>query len=95
MRPIGAVHGLDGFVLMAARAPTKRHSIPSNPLHAIARAAYYKYRKYSNNTSACFHFKHTEETLGSAWEVRWSWVARPDAKGNSQHPQRPSERRRE
>ena len=33
--PVGAVHGLDGFVLMATRAPTKRHSIPSNPLHTL------------------------------------------------------------
>ena len=32
MWPFGAVHGLDGFVLMATRAATKQHSIPSNPL---------------------------------------------------------------
>ena len=35
MWPVGAVHGLDGFVLMATRAATEQHSIPSNPLHTI------------------------------------------------------------
>ena len=37
VRSIGAGHGLDGLILMAARHPSKWHSIPSNSLYTIAR----------------------------------------------------------